>query len=70
MFFVYFKAGADATIEDRNQRIPLDEAVVSNKPDILGILLSHDPTLTQRAYRATIIAARLGKFLSVFKLYM
>jgi hypothetical protein len=30
--FVYFKAGADPTIEDRNQRIPLDEAVIANRP--------------------------------------
>jgi hypothetical protein len=77
-FSIYFKAGADPTIEDRNQRIPLDEAVIANKPgkfelinfvlffycwiDIVGVLLSHDRTLTQRAYRAAIIAARLGKF--------
>ncbi|CAF1426534.1 unnamed protein product [Adineta steineri] len=53
-------AGGDPTIEDRNQRTPLDEAVVSNKPEIVNALLSHDRTLTQRAYRAAIIAARLG----------
>ena len=29
--------------------------------EILGVLLSHDRTLVQRAYRAAIIAARLGK---------
>ena len=29
--------------------------------EILGVLLAHDRTLTQRAYRAAIIAARLGK---------
>ncbi|CAF0885690.1 unnamed protein product [Adineta ricciae] len=57
---VLLHAGADPTIEDRNQRIPLDEAVVTNKPEIVGVLLSYDGTLTQRAYRAAIIAARLG----------
>jgi hypothetical protein len=34
--------------------------------DIAAVLLAHDPSLAQRAYRATIIAARLGKF-SVFE---
>jgi hypothetical protein len=29
--------------------------------EILAVLLSHDRTLTQRAYRAAVIAARLGK---------
>ncbi|CAF1081799.1 unnamed protein product [Rotaria sordida] len=53
-------AGADPTLEDRNQRIPLDEAVMVNKPEIVGVLLSHDRTLVQRAYRAAIIGARLG----------
>jgi hypothetical protein len=32
IFSVCFKAGADPTIEDRNQRIPIDEAVIANKP--------------------------------------
>jgi hypothetical protein len=29
--------------------------------EILGVLISHDRTLVQRAYRAAVIAARLGK---------
>lgn len=29
---LFLKAGADPTIEDRNHRIPLDEAVLANKP--------------------------------------
>ncbi|CAF5211184.1 unnamed protein product, partial [Rotaria magnacalcarata] len=53
-------AGADPTLEDRNQRVALDEAVLANKPDITSVLLSHDRNLAQRAYRASIIAARLG----------
>ncbi|CAF2827857.1 unnamed protein product [Rotaria sp. Silwood2] len=53
-------AGADPTLEDRNQRIPLDEAVMANKPEIVGALLSHDRTLVQRAHRAGMIAARFG----------
>lgn len=32
--FQSFKAGADPTIEDRNQRQPLDEAVIANKPGL------------------------------------
>lgn len=28
----FLKAGADPTIEDRNQRLPLDEATIVNKP--------------------------------------
>lgn len=31
--------------------------------EILGVLLAHDRALTQRAYRAAVIAARLGKSL-------
>jgi len=54
------QANADPTVEDRNQRIPLDEAVIANKPEILATLLSHDRTLKDRAYRAAILAARLG----------
>lgn len=30
-----FKAGADAKLEDRNQRTPLDDAVIANKPGII-----------------------------------
>ena len=32
--FESFQAGADPTIEDRNQRLPLDEAVIANKPGL------------------------------------
>lgn len=52
--------GADLYIEDRNQRIPLDEAVVTNKPDIIDLLISYDRGLLQYSYRAAIIASRLG----------
>ncbi|CAF3717650.1 unnamed protein product [Rotaria sp. Silwood1] len=55
-----YEAGADPTLEDRNQRRPLDEAVLANKPEIVGILLSHDRTLVKQAHRAAIIGARLG----------
>jgi hypothetical protein len=34
LFDFIVKAGADPTLEDRNQRIPLDEAVIANKPGI------------------------------------
>ena len=36
----------------------------------MDILLSHDRTLTDRAYRAAIIASRLGKFQFYFQLQM
>ncbi|CAF0781501.1 unnamed protein product [Adineta ricciae] len=55
-------AGADPNIEDRNQRLPLDEATIVNKPEIVDIFLAHNPSLIQRAYRAAIIASRLGEF--------
>ncbi|CAF0833713.1 unnamed protein product [Rotaria sordida] len=51
---------ADPHMEDRNQRIPLDEAVIANKSGMVDILLSYDRTLVRHAYRAAIIAARLG----------
>ncbi|CAF4544182.1 unnamed protein product [Rotaria sp. Silwood1] len=53
-------AGADPNIEDRNQRLPLDEAVIANRPTMVDILLSYDRSLVKRAYRAAIIASRLG----------
>ncbi|CAF2772833.1 unnamed protein product [Rotaria sp. Silwood2] len=53
-------AGADPNIEDRNQRMPLDEAVIANKPGMVDILLSYNRTAVKRAYRAAIIASRLG----------
>ncbi|CAF3992242.1 unnamed protein product, partial [Adineta steineri] len=59
-FQTLLDAGADPNIQDRNQRLPLDEAVIANKPDMMEVLLSHDQTLVQRAYRAAIIASRLG----------
>ncbi|CAF1229518.1 unnamed protein product [Adineta steineri] len=59
-FQTLLDAGADPNIQDRNQRLPLDEAVIANKPDMMEVLLSHDRTLVQRAYRAAIIASRLG----------
>ncbi|CAF1498963.1 unnamed protein product, partial [Adineta ricciae] len=61
-------AGADPTIEDRNQRLPLDEAIIVNKPEIVEIFLAHNPSLIQRAYRAAIIASRLGEFHLFFDL--
>ncbi|CAF4114841.1 unnamed protein product [Rotaria magnacalcarata] len=57
---VLLDARADPNIEDRNQRKPLDEAILANKPGMVEVLLIHDRTLAKRAYRAAIIAARLG----------
>ncbi|CAF4466895.1 unnamed protein product [Rotaria socialis] len=57
---VLLDAKADPNIEDRNQRKPLDEAILANKPGMVKLLLSHDRTLVKRAYRAAIVAARLG----------
>jgi hypothetical protein len=54
------QAGADVYHEDHNQRIALDEAVLSDRPAIVDLLLSHDPSQIQCAYRASVIAARLG----------
>jgi hypothetical protein len=34
--------------------------------EIVDVLLSHDQTLTQRAYRAAIIASRLGELVNFY----
>ncbi|CAF0747035.1 unnamed protein product [Didymodactylos carnosus] len=53
-------AGSDLYMEDKNQRIPIDEAALTNKPEIMNCLLMYDRNLIHKCYKACVIAARLG----------